>query len=615
VAKGVLGVEHGSGAQDKHRLTALTGTVGLGLDALASVAYGPEVIALVLAAAGAVGLQWMLPITGLIVVLLGVLVACYRQVITAYPDGGGAYTVACEHLGTTAGLVAAASLVVDYVLNVAVSVAAGVAALTSAFPPLLPWTVELCLVALAVITAVNLRGVVASARLFILPTAVFVLAIATVIVIGLLSGAPLHPLPTPTQPATMGSVGVLLVLAAFANGCSALTGVEAIANATPAFQRPRQLRARHAEAALGLILGLLLIGLAVVVQRFTILPVPGRSLLSLVTEGSLGTGWPYLTVQLVTMLLLALAANTSFGGLPVLAARLASDAFLPHLFGLRADRLVHRYGVVVLAVLAGGLLLFSKGRIEVLVPLFAVGVFIGFFLCQIGMVSHWRRHHGPAWRARASINALGALVTAIAALVITVTKFTHGAWLIMLTIPVLVALFSRVHAAYDRIGAQLGVGSLPARPHHLHSIVVVPVVAITRLTSELLSVARAMGREVVAVHVTYPDEMPAARAMASDWITWRPEVPLVLLESPRRELGPPLARYVRELHADQVVVLIGEVQPQRRWERLLKNQRGAVVARHLSRTSNAVVCRYRMPLPRAVTIPPTSVPRPLPAST
>jgi amino acid transporter len=224
------------------------------------------------------------------------------------------------------------------------------------FPPLLPWTVELCLVALAVIMGINLRGVVASARLFILPTAVFVLAIATVIVIGLLSGAPLHPLPTPTQPATMGSVGVLLVLAAFANGCSALTGVEAIANATPAFQRPRQLRARHAEAALGLILGLLLIGLAVVVERFTILPVPGRSLLSLVTEGSLGAGWPYLTVQLVTMLLLALAANTSFGGLPVLAARLASDAFLPHLFGLRADRLVHRHGVVVLAVLAGALL-------------------------------------------------------------------------------------------------------------------------------------------------------------------------------------------------------------------------------------------------------------------
>jgi hypothetical protein len=411
----------------------------------------------------------------------------------------------------------------------------------------------------------------------------------------------------------VGSVGVLLVLAAFANGCSALTGVEAIANATPAFQRPRQVRARHAEAALGLILGLLLIGLAVVVQQFNVLPVPGRSLLSLVTEASLGTGWPYLTVQLATMLLLALAANTSFGGLPVLAARLASDGFLPHLFALRADRLVHRYGVVVLAVLAGALLLFSGGRIDVLVPLFAVGVFIGFFLCQIGMVSHWRQQPGPTWRTRASINALGAVLTAVAALVIMVTKFTHGAWLIMLSIPLLVALFSRVHAAYDRIGAQLGVGSLPARPHQVHSVVVVPVVAITRLTSELLSVARAMGREVVAVHVTYPDEMPAAWAMAGDWMTWRPEVPLVLLESPRRELGPPLAHYVRELRADQVLVLIGEVQPPRRWERLLKNQRGAVVARHLSRTTNAVVCRYRMPLPHVVISAPT--PSPFAAST
>jgi hypothetical protein len=261
----------------------------------------------------------------------------------------------------------------------------------------------------------------------------------------------------------VGSVGVLLVLAAFANGCSALTGVEAIANATPAFQRPRQVRARHAEAALGLILGLLLIGLAVVVQQFNVLPVQGRSLLSLVTEASLGTGWPYLTVQLATMLLLALAANTTFGGLPVLAARLASDGFLPHLFALRADRLVHRYGVVVLAVLAGALLLFSGGRIDVLVPLFAVGVFIGFFLCQIGMVSHWHQQHGPTWRTRASINALGAVLTAVAALVITVTKFTHGAWLIMLTIPLLVALFSRVHAAYDRIGCPTRRGQ-PARP-------------------------------------------------------------------------------------------------------------------------------------------------------
>jgi amino acid transporter len=444
---------------------------------------------------------------------------------------------------------------------------------------------------------------VASAKLFILPTAVFVVAVGAVVVVGLVRGTPVHPLPAPTQPVTTGSVGVLLVLAAFANGCSALTGVEAIANATPSFRRPRQARARRSEATLGLVLGVLLIGLAVVVQRFDARPVAGRSLLSLVTEGSLGTGVLYTVVQLATMLLLALAANTSFGGLPVLAARLSADGYLPHLFGLRADRLVHRYGVGVLAVLAAGLLLFSRGQVDLLVPLFAVGVFVGFFLCQVGMVRHWRGERGRGWRWRATVNGTGAALTAVAALVITITKFPHGAWLIVVMIPVLVLLFTRVRAAYRRIGDQLGVGSLPARPRRRDTVVVVPVVAITRLASELLSTALGMGHRVVAVHVAYPDETAAARAMVRDWTEWRPEIPLVLLESPRRELGPPLVGYVRGLPEERVIVLIGEVQPGRLWERMLKNRRGTIVARRLSRSTDAVVCRYRMPLRTAAPEP------------
>jgi amino acid transporter len=315
-----------------------------------------------------------------------------------------------------------------------------------------------------------------------------------------------------------------LVLAAFANGCSALTGVEAIANATPSFRKPRQARARRAEATLGLVLGVLLIGLAVVVQRFGVRPVEGRSLLSLVTEGSLGTGAPYVIVQLATMVLLALAANTSFGGLPVLFAKLSADGFLPHLFGLRADRLVHRYGVGVLAVLAAGLLLFSRGQVDVLVPLFAVGVFVGFFLCQVGMVRHWRAEHGPGWRSRAAVDGTGAALTAVAAVVITVTKFPHGAWLIVLMIPLLVLLFTRVHAAYRRIDEQLGIGQLPDRPHRVDTVVVVPVVAITRLASELLSTALGMGHKVIAVHVVYPDETLAARRMAEDWPAGAPKL-------------------------------------------------------------------------------------------
>jgi hypothetical protein len=250
----------------------------------------------------------------------------------------------------------------------------------------------------------------------------------------------------------------------------------------------------------------------------------------------------------------------------------------------------------VLAVLAGALLVFSGGQIDVLVPLFAVGVFIGFVLCQVGMVRHWRQVRGRAWRVRAVVNGTGAVLTAVAAVVITVTKFVHGAWLIVLVVPLFVVLFTRVRAAYNRIGAELGVGSLPERPHPADTLVVVPVVAITRLASELLSTALGMGHAVVAVHVAYTDEMAEARDMQRDWTNWRPEISLVLLEARHRELGPPLAKFVHDAKVERVIVLIGEVQPARLWERILKNQRGAVLARYLSRTTNAVVCRLRMPL-------------------
>jgi amino acid transporter len=280
--RSATGPADGKTGGEPHRLTALTGIAGLGLDAIASVAYGPEATVLVLAAAGSVGMGATLPVTIAIVLLLALLVATYRQVIAAFADGGGAYTVATRHLGRTAGLVAAASLVIDYVLNVAVSVAAGVAALTSAFPALLPWTVELCVLVLLIITAINLRGIAMSARLFAIPAAIFVVAVLVVIAIGLFHNGPLHHIPAPTQQATVGSVGLLLVLAAFGNGCAALTGVEAIANATPSFRTPRQRRARHAEAGLGLLLGILLIGLAVVINRYDARPVEGRTILSLV---------------------------------------------------------------------------------------------------------------------------------------------------------------------------------------------------------------------------------------------------------------------------------------------------------------------------------------------
>lgn len=326
-------------------------------------------------------------------------------------------------------------------------------------------------------------------------------------------------------------------------------------------------------------------------------PVDGRTVLSLLAEGSIGNGVGYLVVQFATVVLLMLAANTSYGGLPVLLARLAADGALPHVFGLRADRQVYRAGLVLLTALAGGL--FSGGEVTVLVPLFAIGVFIGFALCQAGMVWHWWTLRGPGWRARLAVNALGAVLTTAAAVVVTAEKFTQGTWLIVLVVPLLVVLFSAVRRTYQRIGATLGVDAQPARPHPAPSVVVVPVVSITRLAERTLCAALSMGDRVIAVHVVFgtePNEVAAAREFQQHWSQWQPDAPLVLLDSAHRVLGPPIARYVRSLDEEHVIVLIGEVQPEHWWERPLFNRRGSVVARHVGRHTRAVVCRLRFRL-------------------
>ena len=538
------GADGRSDAEDRHRLTTLSGLAALSLDALSSVAYGPEAIVVVLVAAGTAGLAYTLPVTLAIVVLLSVLVVSYRQVIAAFPSGGGAYAVAKTHLGRNASLVAAASLIVDYVLNAAVGVSAGVAALTSAFPALYSATVPICLGVLALITAVNLWGVGESARLFIVPTLAFIAAIAAVIIGGLIRSHPAVPLQS-HLPQTAEAVGVLLLLRAFASGCSALTGVEAIANAVPAFRRPRIRHAQNTEMWLGITLGLMLIGLALEIRKFHVTPAPAQTVLAQVAAASLGKGAVFYFVQLITTVLLALAANTSFGGLPVLASLLARDNFLPHLFFLRADRQVHRYGVIVLAVFAAILLVAADGNTQRLVPLFAIGVFVGFTLSQAGMVRHWRAGRGPGWEGRASINGLGAVLTLAALAIELISKFTEGAWLIVLIIPLLALLFTRVHKAYDRIGSLLQIGSLPPPPAGQSALVVVPVGGMSRLTQEGISAALSLGDEVLAVTVSFPDEADAdgQDTLRRQWEEWDPGVPLTTLSAERRSLGAAHRRF------------------------------------------------------------------------
>ncbi|MEU9076957.1 APC family permease [Kitasatospora sp. NPDC048538] len=588
------------GGDDRHRLSVLGGLAALSLDAMASVAYGPESIVLVLAAAGAYGLGFTLPVTVAIAVLLAVLVASYRQVIAAFPDGGGSYAVAKEHLGRRTALTAAASLVIDYVLNVAVSVTAGVAALTSAVPGLYGDRVWLCLGVLALVTAVNLRGIAESARWFMAPTAVFVLSILTIIVVGLFRDAPASTAAAAghasvlTENAT--AVGALLLLKAFAAGCSALTGVEAVANAVPSFRTPGVKRAQRTEVALGALLGVMLIGLAVLIGRFHLQPVEGVTVLAQLADASLGHGAGFYLVQFATVVLLGLAANTSFGGLPVLMHLLARDNHLPHVFALRADRQVHRHGVLFLAAVSALLLVGSGGDVNSLVPLFAIGVFVGFTICQVGMVRHWALHRPARWRAKAALNGFGALLTGTATLVVTGTKFTEGAWGICLALPLLVLLFEAVHRSYARIGARLELGRVPGPLTPQRSLVVVPVTAITRLTRDGLSAALSLGDEVMAVTVVHdPVETETLRR---DWELWQPGVPLVEIPDEHRRLGRPIADFVNGLAAehayDRLTVLIPEVEPVRPWQRALQNRRGAVIDRALRRHTDAVVCRLRM---------------------
>ena len=588
--------------EERHRLTAFEGIAALSLDALSSVAYGPQAIVIVLAAAGAAALEYTVPVTLAIVVLLAVLVVSYRQVIEAFPAGGGAYAVASRHLGPQASLLAAASLIVDYVLNAAVGVSAGVAALWSAFPALYGARVWLCLAVLALITGVNLWGVAESARVFIVPTVLFIIAIAIVIIGGAVRT---HPVVTMAGqlPAVTESVGILLLLKAFASGCSALTGVEAIANAVPEFKQPRVRRAQHTEMWLGILLGVMLIGIALLIRKFHLAPSATETTLAQLTAAAVGKNIVFYAIQLITTVLLALAANTSFGGLPVLASLLARDNNLPHLFRLRADRQVHRYGVVVLAVFAAILLVVAKGDTQALIPVFAIGVFVGFTLSQAGMVRHWREQHGDGWAVRAFINGLGAVLTTAALGIELVSKFTEGAWLIIIIVPLLVLMFDRINRTYDRIGEVLQLGQQPPPPRRLSSLVVVPVGGMSRLTAEAISAALSIGDEVVAVTVCFadPEDQEVDAQFREEWEAWHPNVPLVTLRTLHRSLAAPVVKYLRQIEDEdryhRLVVLIPELQPLHWWQWILHNQRGLVLQRAIQHgTVNVVICRLRYQL-------------------
>ncbi len=576
-------------------MSPIEGLPALSLDALTSVAYGPQAIALVLAGAGAEALHFALPITIAIVALLALLVTSYRQVIEGFPQGGGAYAVSRTHLGGGLSRLAAASLIVDYTLTVAVSIAAGVAGLVSAFQPLAPYTVLLCLVMLAIITVLNLRGLGDSARAFLLPTAAFIIGLLAVIAVGLI-----HPLsPHITQPGrslvathALQVVGILLILKAFSSGCSALTGVEAIANGVPLFEQPRIKRAKQTELLLGVILAVMLLGLGILIAHFHIAPRVNDTVLSQVMAISVGRTWAYYAVTIAITVVLGMAANTSFGGLPILASLLARDNYLPHLFSMRGDRLVYTKGVWALAILSGLILLAVNGNTDTLIPLFAIGVFTGFTLAQAGMVIHWRKNHIPGWRWRASLNALGAIVTGIATIVFIFSKFVAGAWIVVVAVPLIMLIFVRIRRYYTIVSNELFVdGKLPKPQPDGKMLTVVPITGITQLTRATISQAMTMGGEVIAVHVAFSDDEQGATQITEKWKDWDPGVGLIMLNTRYHSIVRPITRYVLQATKEgrDVVVLIGEMEPKLLRHRILHNQMGAVLSIYLRRHTNATV--------------------------
>jgi hypothetical protein len=428
-------------------------------------------------------------------------------------------------------------------------------------------------------------------RALILPTALFIAGIGAVILAGLARSRPDHLIGHGVPIHTTQAVGAILLLKAFAAGCSALTGVEAIANAVPTFREPRIRRAQRTELLLGILLAAMLLGLAILIHRFHIVPRGGVTVLAQLTAATLGTGLGFHIVGIAVTVALLLAANTSYGGLPVLMSRLSHDNRLPHLFSLRAEHQVYRYGVAALTLAAGLLLVIVGGDTQRLIPLFAIGVFIGFTISQAGLVRHRATERGPNWEARAAVNGFGAILTAAATVIFLIAKFTEGAWIVVLIVPLLILLFNRIESYYDDVAHELALGKIPPPPVEGRSLVIVPVNGVSKLTYEALSAAKSLGDEVVAVSVQFDKE--PARTLRAQWHAWECGVHLDILTPSRRDLISPIVDYVNTAVREsdgRVAVLIPEVEPRRRRHQILQNQRGILLAAALRRRTDAVVC-------------------------
>src|ERR1700674_5017681 len=569
-----------------------------GLDGLSSAAYGPEAALSLLIPLGLLGVRYIIPISAAIITLLVIVYFSYRQTIAAYPSGGGSYTVARFNLGTPASLLAAAALLADYILTAAVGISAGVGALVSAVPSLLPHTVSICLGILIVITIINLRGLREAGLAFTVPTYLFVGTLLITIVVGVIrvllsAGHPTPVTPLPPPPNVSEAVSYWLLLKVFASGCTALTGVEAVSNGVKAFREPAVKNAQRTLTVIIFILAILLAGISYLVKAYGITAtVPGQpgyqSVLSILLTAIFGRGIFYYVTIAGILAVLSLSANTAFADFPRLCRAIAQNNYLPHAFGYRGRRLVYSYGIVVLGVLTCLLLVLFRGVTDTLIPLSAIGAFLAFTLSQSGMVVHWYKNRTEHWRKNAFVNGLGAFVTGITVIVVLIAKFTEGAWITVIFIPLLIFLFHRVARHYQMV-ATATESKEPAEPAQYKEapITVVPLDEWNCISKQAVEFASRISSEMIIAHVEDGERACVVTENFHQYI----EAPfreagltpprLTILPSPYRFVVVPMVKFVLELSAKnperRIVVVIPELVEKRWYEYFLHNQRGRML--------------------------------------
>jgi amino acid transporter len=614
VRRVLIGPPLRSTAIAEQRMSRLLALPVLSPDALSSVAYGPEAMMAILVLAGSAELKLSLPIGAVLVVLMLAVGLGYRQVIRAYPHGGGSYIVAKESLGATWGLIAAAGLILDYILTVAVSVASGVAAITSAIPGVSSVTVPLGLVVIAILVLGNLRGVKAAGALFATPTYMFIAAIGLVVVVGLVDSAMhgFHAVPPPPRHATEG-LGLLLILRAFSSGATAMTGIEVISNSVPVFEPPEAENARRTLTVMIALLVSMFIGVVLVAYLEGIAP-GTETVLSQIAHRTLGSGVLYAYVQIATTAILLIAANSAVNGFPRLLYFMARDRYAPMAFLRLGDRLAFTAGIFVLVVPAAIVYAAFDGQTEPLIPLFAVGVFVAFTLAQSGMVAHWWHHREHGWQRALAINLVGAVLSGAVAIIAAVTKFVEGAWLVVVLIPLIVLACLRIHRHYERAYRQLvaraddelvaprtrlsppqpsgdghgTAGKEASEPEHL---LVVPVAALNRAALRALAYAASLEVPVLAVHVSPSEE--EGKRFHRYWKVWGAYLPLEVVVSPYRAIVAPLANYIEALHRQQpditLTVIVPEIVPAHRWQLILHGRVSERLRRILVQQKGIVV--------------------------